>query len=153
MSTAALRPVRLRRLLPALALLAACGCAAARTPFEERCIEAARDAATVVTTRENGWRIDNTVSYRQLTQMKRTGVQGGFVLGLIVGLLARFLKPGDDSMGWIMTILLGIAGSLAATYGGQALGIYQAGQGAGFLGALVGAIILLVIYGMVSKKR
>jgi len=81
-STAALRPFRLRRLLPALALLAACGCAAARTPFEERCIEAARDAATVVTTRENGWRIDNTVSYRQLTQMKRPFVPGGFVLGL-----------------------------------------------------------------------
>ncbi|MNH01849.1 Transglycosylase associated protein [compost metagenome] len=51
-----------------------------------------------------------------------------------------------------MTILLGIAGSLAATYGGQALGIYQAGEGAGFLGALVGAIVLLVIYGLVVKK-
>jgi len=67
-------------------------------------------------------------------------------------LLARFIKPGDDSMGWIMTILLGIAGSLAATYGGQALGIYQAGEGAGFLGALVGAVVLLVIYGMVKKN-
>lgn len=50
-----------------------------------------------------------------------------------------------------MTILLGIGGSLAATYGGQALGIYQAGQGAGFFGALVGAVILLVIYGMLRK--
>ena len=55
-------------------------------------------------------------------------------------------------MGWIMTIVLGIAGSLAATYGGQALGIYQAGQGAGFIGALVGAIVLLVIYGLIKKK-
>ncbi|MNT99282.1 Transglycosylase associated protein [compost metagenome] len=55
-------------------------------------------------------------------------------------------------MGWIMTILLGIAGSLAATYGGQALGIYQAGEGAGFLGALVGAVVLLVIYAMVKKN-
>jgi uncharacterized membrane protein YeaQ/YmgE (transglycosylase-associated protein family) len=51
-----------------------------------------------------------------------------------------------------MTIVLGICGSLVATYGGQALGIYQAGQGAGFLGALVGAIILLVIYAMIKKK-
>ncbi|MNJ05068.1 Transglycosylase associated protein [compost metagenome] len=51
-----------------------------------------------------------------------------------------------------MTILLGIAGSLAATYGGQALGIYQAGEGAGFLGALVGAVVLLVIYAMVKKN-
>ncbi|MCD7043130.1 GlsB/YeaQ/YmgE family stress response membrane protein, partial [Pseudomonas petroselini] len=51
------------------------------------------------------------------------GIIGTIFIGLIVGLLARFLKPGDDSMGWIMTILLGIAGSLVATYGGQALGI------------------------------
>ena len=80
------------------------------------------------------------------------GIIGTIFIGLIVGLLARFLKPGDDSMGWIMTILLGIAGSLVATYGGQALGIYQAGQGAGFIGALIGAIVLLVIYGLLKKK-
>lgn len=80
------------------------------------------------------------------------GILGTIIIGLIVGLLARFLKPGDDSMGWIMTIVLGIAGSLAATYGGQALGIYRAGEGAGFFGALVGAIILLVIYGFIKKK-
>ncbi|MCU1740517.1 MULTISPECIES: GlsB/YeaQ/YmgE family stress response membrane protein [Pseudomonas] len=73
-------------------------------------------------------------------------------IGLIVGLVARFLKPGDDSMGWIMTILLGIGGSLAATYGGQALGIYHAGQSAGFIGAVVGAIVLLVIYNLVRKN-
>ena len=82
MSTAARRPVRTRKALFGLALLAACGCAAARTPFEQRCDDAARDATTVVTTRENGWRIDNTVSYRQLTQMKRPFVPGGYVLGL-----------------------------------------------------------------------
>ena len=80
------------------------------------------------------------------------GIIGTIFIGLIVGLLARFIKPGDDNMGRIMTILLGIAGSLAATYGGQALGIYQAGEGAGFLGALVGAVVLLVIYGMVKKN-
>ncbi|RRV08997.1 GlsB/YeaQ/YmgE family stress response membrane protein [Pseudomonas sp. v388] len=80
------------------------------------------------------------------------GIIGTIFIGLIVGLLARFLKPGDDSMGWIMTILLGIAGSLAATYGGQAVGFYKAGEGAGFLGALVGAIILLVLYGLIKKK-
>lgn len=73
-------------------------------------------------------------------------------IGLIVGLVARFLKPGDDSMGWIMTILLGIGGSLAATYGGQALGIYHAGQSAGFIGAVVGAIILLVIYNLIRRN-
>ena len=80
------------------------------------------------------------------------GIIGTIFIGLIVGLLARFLKPGDDSMGWIMTILLGIGGSLAATYGGQALGIYHAGEVAGFIGALIGAVILLVIYGLVTKK-
>ncbi|MGY2289946.1 GlsB/YeaQ/YmgE family stress response membrane protein [Pseudomonas sp. SDO528_S397] len=80
------------------------------------------------------------------------GIIGTIFIGFIVGLLARFLKPGDDSMGFIMTVLLGIAGSLVATYGGQALGIYQAGQGAGFLGALIGAIVLLVLYGVLKKK-
>ncbi|KSW25159.1 MULTISPECIES: GlsB/YeaQ/YmgE family stress response membrane protein [Pseudomonas] len=80
------------------------------------------------------------------------GLIGTIVIGLIVGLIARFLKPGDDSMGWIMTILLGIGGSLLATYGGQALGIYQAGQAAGFIGAVVGAVILLIIYAFVKKN-
>ena len=80
------------------------------------------------------------------------GIIGTIFIGLIVGLLARFLKPGDDSMGWIMTILLGIGGSLAATYGGQALGIYQAGEAAGFIGALVGAVVLLVIYGLIKRN-
>jgi uncharacterized membrane protein YeaQ/YmgE (transglycosylase-associated protein family) len=76
---------------------------------------------------------------------------GTIFIGLIVGLIARFLKPGDDSMGWIMTILLGVGGSLAATYGGQALGIYAAGEVAGFVGAVVGAIVLLVIYGLLKR--
>ena len=79
------------------------------------------------------------------------GLIGTIIVGLIVGLVARFLKPGDDSMGWIMTILLGI-GSLLATYGGQAIGFYQAGQAAGFIGAVVGAVVLLVIYGLIKKN-
>ena len=81
------------------------------------------------------------------------GIIGTIIIGLIVGLIARFLKPGSDSMGWILTILLGIGGALLATYGGQALGIYHAGEAAGFIGAVIGAIILLVIYGMVTRKR
>ena len=80
------------------------------------------------------------------------GIIGTIFIGLIVGLLARFLKPGDDSMGWIMTILLGICGSIAATYGGQALGLYQAGQGAGFLGSVIGAVVLLLVAGKLSSK-
>ncbi len=80
------------------------------------------------------------------------GIISTIFIGLIVGLIARFLKPGDDSMGWIMTILLGIGGAIAATYGGQALGFYQAGQGAGFIGAVIGAVVLLVIYGAIKKN-
>ncbi|KFX70999.1 transglycosylase [Pseudomonas taeanensis MS-3] len=80
------------------------------------------------------------------------GIIGTIFIGLIVGLIARFLKPGNDSMGWIMTILLGIGGAIAATYGGQALGIYQAGQSAGFIGAVVGAIVLLILYGAIKKS-
>lgn len=80
------------------------------------------------------------------------GIVSTIVIGLIVGLVARMLKPGDDNLGWIMTILLGIGGSLVATYGGQALGLYTAGEGAGFIGSIIGAIVLLVVVGMVRKK-
>lgn len=77
---------------------------------------------------------------------------GTIVIGLIVGLLARLIKPGNNSMGWVMTIILGVGGSLLATYGGQGLGIYQAGQTAGFIGAVIGAVILLVIAGFLKAK-
>ena len=80
------------------------------------------------------------------------GIIGTIVIGFVVGLIARFLKPGDDNMGLIMTTLLGIGGSFAATYLGQMLGLYQAGQAAGFIGATVGAIVILVIVGLVKGK-
>jgi uncharacterized membrane protein YeaQ/YmgE (transglycosylase-associated protein family) len=80
------------------------------------------------------------------------GIVSTIVIGLIVGLVARMLKPGDDTMGWIMTIVLGIGGAVVATYGGQALGLYTAGQGAGFIGSTIGAIVLLVVVGMIKKK-
>ena len=74
------------------------------------------------------------------------------LIGFVVGLLARFLMPGDDRMGIIMTTLLGVVGSLAATYVGQYMGWYVAGQGAGFIASLVGALVLLLIYKMVRRK-
>ena len=77
---------------------------------------------------------------------------GTIFVGLIVGLLARAIKPGDDKLGWIMTILLGIAGSFGAGYIGEALGWYQHGQAAGWIASIVGAIVLLFIYGMVKGK-
>ncbi|ENO90127.1 MULTISPECIES: GlsB/YeaQ/YmgE family stress response membrane protein [Thauera] len=79
------------------------------------------------------------------------GIIATIFIGLIVGLVARLLHPGKDGLGLIMTALLGIAGSLVATYGGQALGIYQAGQGAGFIGAVVGAIVILFVVSRLKK--
>lgn len=74
------------------------------------------------------------------------GIIGIIIIGFIVGLLAKMITPGRDPSGFIITVLIGIAGSLLATYGGQALGLYQAGEPAGFIGSLVGAVVLLVIY-------
>ena len=81
------------------------------------------------------------------------GIIGTIVIGFIVGLLAKMLMPGKDPGGFIITVIIGIVGSLIATYGGQALGLYQAGEGAGFLGSLVGAIVLLAIYRMVRGRK
>ncbi len=78
---------------------------------------------------------------------------GTIFVGLIVGLIARAIKPGKDSMGWIMTILLGIVGSFLAGYVGQAMGWYAVGEPAGWIASIIGAIVLLVIYGLVTRKR
>ena len=77
---------------------------------------------------------------------------GTLIVGLIVGLIARAIKPGDDNMGWIMTIVLGIVGSLVAGYVGRALGWYQPGQAAGWIASVIGAIVLLVVWGFVRKR-
>jgi uncharacterized membrane protein YeaQ/YmgE (transglycosylase-associated protein family) len=74
------------------------------------------------------------------------------VIGLIVGAIAKLLMPGKQGGGFILTAVLGVAGSFLATYGGQMLGMYKAGQGAGFLASVVGALIVLVIYGFIRKK-
>jgi uncharacterized membrane protein YeaQ/YmgE (transglycosylase-associated protein family) len=74
------------------------------------------------------------------------------VIGFVVGLIARAVKPGDDKLGLIMTAVLGVAGSFVASYAGEALGLYKQGDAAGFIASVVGAVILLVIYGLVVKK-
>jgi len=74
------------------------------------------------------------------------------LIGFVAGLVAKMLTPGKDPSGFIITTVIGIAGSLLATYGGQAIGWYQPGQSAGFIGAVVGAIILLVIYHFFRKS-
>ena len=80
------------------------------------------------------------------------GIIGTIVVGFIVGLLARAIKPGNDRMGLIMTTLLGIAGAFLARYAGMAMGWYGEGEPAGWIASVVGAIILLVIYGLVRGR-
>lgn len=76
------------------------------------------------------------------------------LVGAIVGMIAKFIMPGsNEPKGFVLTAILGIVGSLLAGFLGQALGFYTAGQGAGFIGSLVGAIIVLVIYGQVMKPK
>lgn len=77
---------------------------------------------------------------------------GMLIVGFIVGLLARALKPGDDKLGWIMTIVLGVAGSLIAGYVGRAAGWYAPGEPVGWIASIIGAVVLLVIYGMIKKR-
>ena len=74
------------------------------------------------------------------------------LLGLAVGVLARLIYPGRENMGIIVTILLGIAGSFVASYLGQWLKIYQPGQTAGFIGSIVGALVLLFVYGLIRRR-
>ena len=74
------------------------------------------------------------------------------VVGFIAGLIARAIHPGDDKAGFLITALLGIAGSLLATYGGRLLGLYGDNSAAGFIASVIGAIIILFLYNLVSKK-
>ena len=74
------------------------------------------------------------------------------VVGLIVGALAKLIMPGKDPGGIFITIILGIAGALLAKFLGQALGLYAEGESAGLIGAVVGAILLLLIYRMVRTR-
>jgi uncharacterized membrane protein YeaQ/YmgE (transglycosylase-associated protein family) len=74
------------------------------------------------------------------------------IIGLIAGALAKFLMPGKDPGGIIVTTLLGIGGAVLATYLGQFLGLYRAGQGAGFIGAVVGAVLILGVFRLVRKR-
>ncbi len=74
------------------------------------------------------------------------------LIGFVVGMLAKMLTPGRDPSGFLITVAIGIAGSFVATYLGQALHWYAEGQAAGFLGSLVGAVLLLVVWHIVRPK-
>jgi uncharacterized membrane protein YeaQ/YmgE (transglycosylase-associated protein family) len=76
------------------------------------------------------------------------------IIGFLAGVVAKLIMPGsNEPSGFVLTTILGILGSFVATYLGQALGWYKAGEAAGFVGAVVGAIVLLVIYGFFAGKR
>ena len=75
------------------------------------------------------------------------------IIGLIVGVVAKLLMPGRDPGGFIITILLGIAGSFVGTWIGRALGFYQEGATAGFIMSVIGAMILLFVYHLIFSKR
>ncbi|WP_376095165.1 GlsB/YeaQ/YmgE family stress response membrane protein [Roseomonas sp. CCTCC AB2023176] len=81
------------------------------------------------------------------------GIIWTIIIGFLAGIVAKFLMPGRDPGGFIITTLLGIIGAVVATYLGQAVGWYRAGEGAGFIGAVVGAVIVLFVYRMVAGRR
>lgn len=81
------------------------------------------------------------------------GILWAILIGFIVGLVAKFLMPGRDPAGFIITVIIGVVGSVIATYLGRFLGFYQVGESAGFIAAVLGAIILLFVYRAVSGKR
>lgn len=80
------------------------------------------------------------------------GIITTIIVGFIVGLLARAVKPGNDRMGIIMTTLLGIAGAFVAGFLGQAMGLYRANEPAGWIASVIGAVLLLFVVGMIRGR-
>ena len=76
-----------------------------------------------------------------------------FVVGLVIGLIARAIMPGTQKLGWIMTAILGVAGSALANFVGGAMHFYEPGQTAGWIASVIGAIVVLAVAGMLFKKR
>lgn len=81
------------------------------------------------------------------------GIISTILLGLIIGAIAKFFMPGKDPGGCIITMLLGLAGGAVGAYLGQALGFYRVGEPAGFIGSVLGAMVLLLIYRLILGKR
>jgi len=79
-------------------------------------------------------------------------ILGTVVVGFIIGLIARAVKPGDDKLGLIMTTLLGIAGAFVARYAGVAMGWYRQDEPAGWIASVIGAVLLLFVYGLIKGR-
>jgi uncharacterized membrane protein YeaQ/YmgE (transglycosylase-associated protein family) len=81
------------------------------------------------------------------------GIIWTIIIGFVVGVVAKFIMPGgNEPSGFVLTTILGIIGAFVASYAGQALGIYAANEGAGFIGAVIGAIVVLAVWGMIAKR-
>jgi uncharacterized membrane protein YeaQ/YmgE (transglycosylase-associated protein family) len=81
------------------------------------------------------------------------GILAWILFGLVIGVIAKLLMPGKDPGGFIVTILLGIAGALVGGFLGRAMGLYQEGEAAGWIMSILGAILLLVLYRLVARRR
>ena len=82
------------------------------------------------------------------------GILWTIIIGFVAGVIAKFIMPGDNEpTGFILTAILGIVGAFVATFLGQALGWYQPGEGAGLIGAVVGAAVVLLVYSMIAGRR
>jgi uncharacterized membrane protein YeaQ/YmgE (transglycosylase-associated protein family) len=91
----------------------------------------------------NHWGIENMLSFLWTV-----------IIGFIAGVIAKLVTPGEkEPKGFILTTVLGVAGALVATYLGQAIGWYRAGQEAGFIGGIVGAVLILLVWGFIERNR
>jgi uncharacterized membrane protein YeaQ/YmgE (transglycosylase-associated protein family) len=98
-------------------------------------------------------RSDEDLVASSKTEERAMGIIWTIIIGFLAGLVAKFIMPGkNEPSGFILTTILGIIGAFVASYLGQAVGWYRAGEGAGFIGAVVGAIIVLAIYGMIAGR-
>ena len=81
------------------------------------------------------------------------GILGTIIIGFIAGVIAKFVTPGkNEPSGFVLTTILGIVGAFVASFLGQALGFYRPGEGAGFIGAIIGAIVVLFVWGIFVNK-
>jgi uncharacterized membrane protein YeaQ/YmgE (transglycosylase-associated protein family) len=93
-------------------------------------------------------------STTELSKEQAMGIIWTIVIGFVAGVIAKFIMPGkNEPSGFLLTTILGVVGAFVATFLGQALGWYSAGEGAGLIGAVVGAIIVLFVWGAFAKRR